>query len=800
MQRKILVLMLLIFTAVFMCFGQESEDENWFWNQPITKIEFEGLKNVKKSDLNGVISSFIDKPFTEDVYGELIDRLYAMDFFEDIVPYAKHASKNDSNVLVVFQVKEMPEIKDIDFAGNRKLRNSELRDKIKIKSTDLYSESKVLMAERAIRNYYLEKGYTDSKVKHEKIETDDGSVRIIFNIEEGYNTIIKQIHISGNTLFSERMIKSKFALKEAGFLKDGAFQSSLLEQDKQTLASYYKERGYIDVNILDVTIDKIYNEEKNQQELHITYYIQEGAQYVYTGIEYYGNEVFSKKELRDCEKLKPGSIYNDVKFQATIMDIATLYMNNGYMSANFAPVPNKDSERHEISYSLSIIENSRAHVENIIIKGNNKTKEFVVKREIPINSGDVYSRDKIISAYRNLMNLQYFSNVVPEPQQGSEQDLVDIVFNVEEQSTTSLQLGMTFAEAIDPTALPISLFFKFENSNLFGEGRTISSSLSLSTSTQSIDLSYSQNWVGKIPLTFSSSLSFSHTDSVTPVNMWLPNGTFNQKLYYMNFEGFSASLGNGLSRRWYTDYAIISAGAGMSNSLTNNIYNESLYVPVDYSISYYANRWGLSNSVSLQGSVDNRDINYEPTKGWFASERLSWTGLIPGLEKDFFLKSDTKLEGYLKLCDVPMFNEKWNFRLVLAGYTGFTGLFPASGTAISDSNKVYVDGMLNGRGWTDIYKTSKGLALFSNRLELRMPIVPNILGIDGFFDACAVKPSVSSVFNSLSVDDFYFSFGPGVRFLIPQFPLHLLFAWRFTSKGFDKTPFQFVLSFNIVNR
>ena len=798
MHRKFFFFFFFIVSTFSFLYGQEEDDE-WFWNKTITNIEFEGLVHVKKSELVGITSSFIDRPFTDDVYSELLDRLYALDFFADIVPYAKHDTKNYDDVFLVFLVTENPIITSISFSGNTKIRNGELREQIKIKTSDIYSSESVLLAERVIRNYYVQKGFSDSKVSHKVIESGD-DVKIIFYIDEGYDSVVKNISIVGNTIFSDRMIKSKLSLKEVGLFRDGAFQTSLLEQDKIAIQNYYKEHGYIDISIIDTTLESIFNEKKKCNELFITFYIQEGAQYTYGGLTIVGNEIFSTKELEKCEKLKVGNVYNEIKFQEGIMEISTLYMDNGYMSSSIVPIPYKDSENHIISYELRITENSRAHVENIIIMGNNKTKEYVIKREIPISEGDVFSRDKILSAYRNLMNLQYFSNVIPEPQQGSERDLVDVVFSVEEQSTTSLQFGMTFSQSSDPQSLPVSLFGKWENSNLFGEGKAISASVALSTSEQSIDFSYSQNWLGNIPLTLSSSVSVSHSKNIVLMNMWLPNGALNQNLYYMSYENLGISLTNSLYRRWYNDYAVITVGGVLSNSLKNNMYDQSLYVPVDYTISHYANRLGLSNNIYLTASIDNRDINYFPRKGWFLSESLSWQGLIPGIEKEFFLKSDTKLEGYFTLFDIPMFNEKWNFSLILAGYTGVSGIFPATSGSISESSKLFIDGMMNGRGWSDIHKISKGLAMISNKLELRMPIVPNVIGIDGFFDACAIKPTVADLFSNLSLQDFYFSFGPCVRFLLPQFPLSLVFAWRFTSEGWADVPFQFVLSFNVINR
>lgn len=796
MHRKMLSVFFILFTSVFFVFAEDSE---WYWNQPISKIDFVGLKNVKKSELSGLTSSYIGTLFTEDTYNDIIDRLYALDYFEDVSPYAKHDGKSENNVLLVFEVVEHPVIKEINLVGNTRIRNGELREQIKLKTSDVYVESKVLVDERIIRNYYMSKGYTTSKVTHTVEKTDDGMI-INFNINEGANTVIKEIAFSGNTIVSSRTLKSKLELKEIGFMRNGAYQPTTLEKDKQTVITYYREKGYADANVLDVKIESAFNESKSRNDLTLTFIIQEGFQYTYTGMTITGNEVFTTEELLPNAKLKVGSTYNETKFQEDLNTIQSVYYENGYMSNGFDITPIKDSDRHEISFNVTIKESSRSHIENIIIKGNSKTKDYVIRREIPIEPGDVFSREKIYTAMRSLLNLQYFSNVIPEPQQGSEANLVDLVWNVEEQSTKMLQFGMTFSGVTDPNQLPISLFFKIQDSNIFGEGKSISASLSLSNSEQSIGFNYGQNWIGNLPISLSQSLSISHESATSLVNFWAPDLTLYQNGYYYNYNGLSASLGTGLSRRFVYDYAIVSLSAGLSNSLNNNIYDENLYVPVDTGVSTYANRWGITNYIYTGVSVDNRDVSYYPTKGWFTSQNFTWYGLIPGLEKEFFLRTDTKLEGYLKLMDIP-FTDDYSLKLILSGYSGISVLFPTA-SGITDSHKLYIDGMFNGRGWTENYKVNKGQVLISNKLELRLPIVPGIIGVDAFFDAAAIKSSFQDL-SSLSINDFYFSFGPGVRFLHPQFPLHLLFAWKFkTTDGvpsFDTNPFQFVLSFNITN-
>ena len=795
MHRKFCALIVLLFVTVFSAFSQDSE---WYWDQPISKIDFNGLKNVKKSELQGITSAFVGQPFTADTYNEILDRLYSLDFFDDITPYARHASKDDSKVLLVFEVVERPVITAINFIGNRKIRNGELRDQIKNKTSDIYIESKILLDERLIRNFYLQKGYTASYITHSTEETADGVI-VNFQIAEGNNSVIREINFSGNSIVSSRTLKNKISLKEVGLFRDGAYQPSTLEQDKQTIIKYYNEKGYADANILDVKVDSTLNEEKQRDELSILFIIQEGTQYTYSGLRIQGNEVFSEAELTKNRKLKVGQVYNATKFQEDFQSIQQVYSENGYMTNEFYSVPVKDVDRHEISYDLTIREHSRSHIENIIIKGNTKTKEYVIRREIPIQPGDTISNDKIYNGLRNLMNLRYFSNVIPEVQPGTEENLYDMIFSVEEQSTSSVQFGFIFTGAVDPGTIPVSLYVKLENSNLFGEGRTLSLGTQLSNSDQTVDLSYSQNWIGSLPISFSTTFSLKHSNATTYTNFWSPNGQLSQNKYPMTYDDYSATVSSGLARRWSPDYAIITLSGGVSTSLQRNVFDENIYVPVDTGVSLYANRWGISNSLYGNISIDNRDLNYDPTKGWFLSQRVAWYGLLPGFEKEFFARTDTKLEGYLKLLDIPV-SEKWSFKLILAEYTGISTVIPRS--EISEGNNLYLDGMLNGRGWTDAYRATKGMFMLSNRLELRVPLVPGVLGVDGFWDAAAVKPRIADA-SSLKVEDFYFSYGPGIRFLIPQLPLHLMFAWRYRmvdgKPKFADVPFQFVLSFNIVN-
>jgi outer membrane protein insertion porin family len=780
--------------------GTDVPADNWYYGKLIKSVTFKGLKNVQSKEVDGITSGFIGRPFSDTVFSDMLDRIYALDMFDDVNPEALPGDARKSTVAIVFTVTERPVISRIFFTGNRQVRDAELKDKITVKDKDVYVESKVLVDERAIRDLYLGKGFTNVKVSS-KTKTTAKGIEVTFVVDEGRATVISNIAFRGNKVVSSKTLKSKLKLKEVGLFNKGAFQESMLEADKQAVVSYYQDSGYIDASVIDVTREIAVNEAKNRDELTITFVIQEGSQYSFGGISFKGNSIFSSDQLQNLIKLKSGSVFNETKFNEGLMAVADLYYENGYTSNRFVPAPAKDSENKIISYVLQITENVRSHVENVIIKGNTRTKDYVIRRELPIESGDIFSKAKVTTGLRNLYNLQYFSAIVPDITPGSEDNLVNLVINVEEQSTTSIEFGVTFSGVSDPDDLPFALFVKWQDSNLKGLGKTVSASSTVSTDEQSISLSYGENWLWGLPISSSISTEFSHASLSCLRLKVLPDGTIDDDSYYMDYDQWKWSLSFSLGHRWTPDWAILSLSSGITGSLINNQYDTALYIPVDTTVSEYANTWGFQNSVWAAFSVDDRDINYDPSKGWFTSQRLTWYGLTP-LESEFFLRTDTKAEKYFTLLNVPV-TEKWNLKFVLAGYSTLSMLFPVTGTSIGDSSRLYIDGMFTGRGWTSIYNSVRGRALWSNSAELRMPVVPGVLALDWFGDAAVIKTMPEQLFTSLSAEDFYFSTGPGIRFSIPQFPLRLLFANTFRIEDGDvawNNNWKFVLSFNITNK
>ena len=795
--KRSFICLLFCFISVF---ALSAQSEDWYYNKPIKDIKFTGLHVTGSSEMKTVVSEFEGKNFSDELYIDIINKIYNLDFFEDIGVELNPADSNGNSVILNITVVEKPVISKINITGNKQIHTTDITDAISLKRLDIFSESKLPTDERKIRDLYLDKGYTNVRVSSSFEQTDDGIV-LDFNIDEGKATIVVAIYFQGNEVFSEKTLKKQLNLKESSIFNKGAYKEAFIETDKTLVASYYKERGYMDAAVLDVVKNIKYNEDKNQDEIELTFIVKEGSRYTYGGLTLTGNTLFTTEELLSFINMKEGDVFNQTKFTTGVYAIANKYYENGYTSNYFSdPVKQVNMDSMIVSFSMEIIEKPRSHIENIIITGNTKTKDYVIKRELGIETGDIYSLSKIQNGLRNLGNTQFFSAVAPDFVQGSEENLIDMIVSVEEGLTTQMEFGIAFSGITNADDIPVSTYFKWANTNIAGTGKTVSAGVNLATNEQSLNLGYTDPWLFNKPISFSADLQYSRSDATCPQIMMLPNG-LNVSNFYMDYIKRTISASTALGYRWYPKFSIITLTGGLSTNLVRNDYDASVFTPVDTDISDNHSKFGIQNSVWSSISFDDRDLYYDPSKGWFFSQKLTWNGLIPNAENQYYLRSDTKGEIYFTLLDKPV-SENWNFKLILTGYTGLSFLIPGGSCKIGSNNKLYIDGMFTGRGWTDLFK-EKGQALWNSYVELRLPIAIGIFGIDFFADAVALKDTIGDMFTKLSIDDFRFSFGPGIRFALQQFPIRLMLAntFKFNEGKFEwKDSWKFTLSFTIANR
>ncbi|MDR2485492.1 MAG: BamA/TamA family outer membrane protein, partial [Treponema sp.] len=461
----------------------------------------------------------------------------------------------------------------------------------------------------------------------------------------------------------------------------------------------------------------------------------------------------------------------------------------------------RDTEKGIVKYTVPIAERGRAHIENILVTGNKKTKTHVILREIPLESGDVFSKTKLMEGWRNLMNLQYFTMVVPDTPTGSTDSLMDLIFNVEEQPTTDIQLGLTFSGISEPGQIPISVLAKWNDRNFLGYGNMLGADINVSYYTQSASLEYTHRWVLGLPLSATFDFTGQHTKRFAAMNNSAPYFNGNEAYafpdgftsyeeyegankippseFLMTYDQWRFSVGVSTGYRFATFLGNLGVGGGVRAGIVLNQYDEHVYRAFDPAIRERNNQWTPANSLWTSVSLDQRDIYYDPSKGYYAIQRVGYYGIFP-IELEHYIRTDTKAEFFHTLYTFEI-TDTYNLKFIFGIHSGLSFIFPQPNRnepQIENVNKLAIDGMFTGRGWTNEYQ-SKGFALWENWAEIRIPLVPGIIAWDFFFDAAAVKENPQKLFTAFSIEDMRFSLGGLFRFALPQFPIRIGFAKRF---------------------
>jgi outer membrane protein insertion porin family len=841
-MRKIAFVMCFLFFSICCVFSQNSGE--WFIGKPIKDITFKGLDTVSLNELNGIMQPYRGKAFTYETFEALQRSLYDLDYFEIIIPNAIPGDTAYESVIIECTVTEHPVVGEIRFQGNKKVRSGDLLDVVLIKNGDMINMTKVRIDEEAIRGLYLEKGFPEIEVKS-LVETDPENNRqiVIFEIVEGNQTSIRTIRFSGNSAFSESALKSDMESKEQSLFNSGIFTEQKFQQDLRLIENFYRERGYIDARIVNVIRETERNDEENRTYLILTIYVREGLQYQYGGITFEGNNLFTTERLNSLLRVKPadGPI-NLVRVDADFQRVADLYYENGYIFNAINREEIRDEVGRTVSYIVRIVERSRAHIENIIIRGNQKTKDFVLEREITLEPGDVFSKTKIIESLMNLQNLQYFAAVTPETPQGSADGLMDLIFNVEESSTADIMFGLAFGGNAD---FPVSANVRWTDRNFLGNGQTFSIDVTASPVMQSLTFNFLEKWLlgerwsGGMDFTIRHSESSgipqdilwpmfngnkpgenAFPDPFTGEYVYSSNGkpweggppTAEQigryglvtdyeyaggttaavpNQYKMTYEAYDFSVGLNTGYRFPISLGVLGTGVGVRTTLTFIDYDDELHRPYLATDRENHGTWMFTNSLSTSLSLDKRDFYFNPTTGYYLSQVVRFVG-GPLRGERHYIKTDSKIENFNTLINWEV-TDTWSYRLILGLHSALSFIMPTFWTpagydrlTAGTADLLWIDGMYIARGWG---RELDKRVIWDNWVELRMPLSEKIIWFDLFFDMVG-RWNTPSEFGDFHIQDFLFGYGAGFRFSIPQFPIRFYVAKRFRVTDTGGVEFQ----------
>lgn len=530
-----------------------------------------------------------------------IDKLWKQGLFEDISISATKIS--DDLIFLNINLKERPRLSRFTFKGVRKAEADDIREKIKLVSNDVVTENVIIRTTNIIKKHFTEKGFLNTTVNIEQIRdsANSNNVSLVINVTKGSKVRINSINIIGNKLVTDSQLKAAMKeTKEKGVVqpfiildklifglpkqllyfntdsivnyttnvvnqhmkfrifKTSKFLRDKYEEDLNNLIARYNDDGFRDAVVIR---DSIYATPDNKN-INLNIYVSEGHRYYFGDIKWVGNTKYTAQQLSEILKVQKGDVYNQSELEANLnynpngIDISTLYLDDGYLFFSIVPVE-VNIENDTIDLEMRIREGKQATINKVTVKGNTRTNDHVVMREIRTRPGQLFSRSDIIRTTRELAQLKYFNaeKIVPTPIPNAADGTVDIEYNVEETSADQVELsgGWGYGRVVGTLGLS---FNNFSARSLFkpdawkpiptGDGQKLSLRMSsYGKGYISYSASFTEPWLGgRKP----NSLSFSYYHSL------YSNGVAkdDNKYYAFIIDGMSVMLGKRLE--WPDDF------------------------------------------------------------------------------------------------------------------------------------------------------------------------------------------------------------------------------------------------------
>lgn len=433
-----LALVVMVFAATFtgLLHAQDFEGKN------ITEVtvRYRGAKTIDEARIRNLMSTKAGTQYRAERLDNDIKTLFNSGFIDDVRFLAEPVG---AGVRIIADVLTRPAINGVGFVGATIFSDQKLAKETKLKSGGSMSDSEILEARRNIEKYYQGYGYPDVMVTHRIQETGQAGLSdLIFVIDEGAKNEVRKIRFEGNTVFTTPELKKEMKTKEKGWFswltKSGRFESYQLDEDLDAVLDYYRSNGYLRASSTGMRRDPV-----GDGRVDLIIPISEGEKYTVAGISFGRMTVFKDEELYPSMTLNGGDAYSSAKMRDDIKTIRSFYGSRGYADALVSP-DIKDAGPNRVTVKYQITEGSRFKVGRVNIQGNTKTKDKVIRREVPLNPGDWFNTVELETTKARLENLQYFGDVQATGNPGGS-GYRDVDILVEERNTGSVGVGVGFS-------------------------------------------------------------------------------------------------------------------------------------------------------------------------------------------------------------------------------------------------------------------------------------------------------------------------------------------------------------------
>ncbi len=706
----------------------------------IKSLEIRGNKKIEEETVRGKVKSKIGTLFSQENIQKDIKILYSLGYFDDV---RIELEPFEGGIKLIINLKEKPTINSLDFQGNKEFDADKLKENISITPGAIANYSLIMDNIEKIIAFYQSEGYWHVNVFPIIRNISEDSVAVTFQIDEGPKVKIKKITIEGNQFISSGDIKDVMKTKERWMFSfitgSGIYKEVEMKADIERIRQLYHSRGYIYTAISEpmVTLSP------DKKKLFITIQISEGEQYKIGELSFSGNTVFKNTELYGHIKSATGEIFNRTKLRKDIDTILDLYLEKGYARADINPEMKVNSEEKFVDVTFSISEGDIFRIGRIQIKGNRKTRDKVIRREMRLDEGDIFNNKLLKRSYQRINNLNYFETVDLNTTPRIKEKLIDLDVNVEEKLTGMLTIGAGYS-SIDKFVV----MGEVTQSNLFGKGLFLKFKANLSSIRTNYSISLADPWFMDKPISASVSVY---------------NETFEFPDYDKKATGGSIGFGKELS-----EY--------VGGKITYNLENVEITDAADDAPLLIKEQIGIRLTSSVSPSIwrDTRDNFLDPGTG---SKNAVFT-TIAGLGGDnYFFKGLVDSLWYF-----PAF---WGTTFSVRGRVGYAKGY--AGRDLPLYERFYVGGIntVRGLGFGEGGPRDEGGEEIGGNKELIFnteyifPIEKNIK-LKGviFFDAGKAFDDGESI----NITSLRTTAGFGVRWISPFGPIRLEWGYNIDPK------------------
>lgn len=456
----------------------------------IARIVISGNDRIEADAIKGVLQSQEGDIFSEVRVSDDLKRVYNMNFFNDVKVDVEDTPEGK---LVTFIVEEKPSIQAIEFYGNKILEDNELFEALGYALYSIVDPKRIVESVELLRDLYREDGYYNAEINYKVEELGPRKVLVRYDIREGGRVYIGLIDFEGNKAFSDDDLQGEMETSEKGWFSwltdSGILKRDQLKHDISKLESFYFNHGFIEAKIGEPVI------KVKEDGLVVTIPIEEGAQYKVGEVSISGDMTVPEETVREKTMITKEEIYNRDIVRKDVRTITSLYADKGYAFAAVSPMIKVDRETLRVGIDYKVDKKRLVYFERISISGNTKTRDKVLRRELKVKEGDLFSATGLRHSHMNLQRLGYFERVNIAHTKGSAEDKMNLDIEVKERPTGAFSVGAGYSSFNDVFGL-----IRVSQNNLFGTGQKLSVQATLGGRSNEYSLSFTEPWLYDIPL------------------------------------------------------------------------------------------------------------------------------------------------------------------------------------------------------------------------------------------------------------------------------------------------------------